>query len=598
MTGSKKRILLIDDEISGLDQLKSSLATEENEWIIERSNNPQQALQSILKTPPTVVICDYDMPQINGADLLRQVEAKHPFIHRFIIANRAEMEVLEDGIGSVFHFLPKPCPGNRLIQEIQRCLAIEEWLGKEQIKSVVGTLGELPSLPNLYLKIVDALDSDDISVELIGKQIAKDLTISAKILKIVNSSYFGFDETISDINQAVSVLGIDTVKNLVLAIQVFGENREGEIGKATDRLWGHSMAVAQGMQFETGSAKLAEGAYTAGLFHDIGKLIMLRAAPEDFKVAQEKAQGDSVNAWETETEHMGCNHAEAGAYLLARWGLPIEVVETAALHHQPANSSGASFSALASVVASNSIAEDKVSDLLPRGGNEIAFIESLGKAERWPKWNQFLNGDLDVSESDGQDPSTIADSDDSAASSKFDNPSIAIESAKLVSDPKIEAPEPKSFKKKAALIALCAPACAIFAIILFKGNNDQEAIAYTDDWESGSLATKRVANRESATSATESRFPTITVKELVDEITLEDFETVTTKELVKESYGPIRFPKIRVTQIYHDLPIPVAQIDSKLVRIGDKVSGAELVDIHRKNVVLQIEGKQKSYSVK
>ncbi len=295
---------------------------------------------------------------------------------------------------------------------------------------------------------------------------------------------------------------------------------------------------------------------------------------------------------------MGCNHAEAGAYLLARWGLPIEVVETAALHHQPVNSSGASFSALASVVASNSIAEDRVSDLLPGGGNEIAFIESLGKAERWPKWNQLTNGELDASESDGQDPSTIADSDDRAASSNFDNPSIATESAKLVSDPGIEAPEPKSFKKKAAIIALCATACAIFAIILFEGNNDQEAIAYTDDWESGSLATKRVADMENATSATGSRFPTITAKELVDEVTLEEFETVTTEELVEESYGPIRFPKIRVTQIYHDLPIPVAQIDSKLVRIGDKVSGAELVDINRKNVVLQIEGKKKSYSVR
>lgn len=98
--------------------------------------------------------------------------------------------------------------------------------------------------------------------------------------------------------------------------------------------------------------------------------------------------------------------------------------------------------------------------------------------------------------------------------------------------------------------------------------------------------------------ATESRFPRITAKELADEITLEEFETATTKELVEESYGPIRFPKIRVKQIYHDLPIPVAQIDSKLVRIGDKISGVKLVDINRKNVVLQIEGKQKSYSLK
>lgn len=466
---------------------------------------------------------------------------------------------------------------------------------------MVGTLGELPSLPTLYLKIVDALNSDDISVELIGKEIAKDLTISAKILKIVNSSYFGFDETISDINQAVSVLGIETVKNLVLAIQVFGDDREGAVGKATDRLWRHSMTVAQGsktiMQFETGSSKLAEGAYTAGLFHDIGKLIMLRAAPEAYSAAQTISQEKELDAWRAEAEHMGCNHAEAGAYLLARWGLPMEVVETAALHHEPVNSSGASFSALASVIASNSIAEERTETEEPTPGSEFAFIKSLGKAERWPKWRQLINGQLDASESSGTDNSADADCESASESSKFDTPSIASESAKLSSEPKIEAPKPKPFKRNVSIIALCAAACAAFAIILFKDNNDRDSDAYADDWESGSLRAKSAEPTPGA-GASESRYSTISAQDLVDEVTLEQFETVTTKDLVEESYGPIRFPKIRVTKIYHDLPIPVAQIDSKLVRIGDTVSGAELVDINQKNVVLQIEGKQKSYSVK
>ena len=99
---------------------------------------------------------------------------------------------------------------------------------------------------------------------------------------------------------------------------------------------------------------------------------------------------------------------------------------------------------------------------------------------------------------------------------------------------------------------------------------------------------------DSTTSATDRRFPTITAKELVDEVTLEEFETVTAIELVAESCSPIRFPKIRATQIYEDLPIRVAQIDSKLARIGDKVSGAEHVDIHSKNVVLRLERNRKA----
>ena len=147
--------------------------------------------------------------------------------------------------------------------EIQRCLSIEAWLGKSQIKNIVVTLGELPSFPSLYIKIVDTLKDDDVSIEKVGKAISNDITISVKILKIVHSSFFGSDETISDITQAVSVLGIETVKNLVLAIKVFSGTQEGEQKIQTDQLWHHSMSVAVGaknlMMYETGTSKLAEG---------------------------------------------------------------------------------------------------------------------------------------------------------------------------------------------------------------------------------------------------------------------------------------------------------------------------------------------------
>lgn len=596
MAKTKTRILLIDDEIDCLDQLKASLSSKEDQWILEYSNNPQQALESILSNPPTIVICDYRMPQMNGAELLRKAEEAHPFLHRFIVADRDELGILEDGIGSTFHFLPKPCPAKRLLTEIQRCLSIESWLGKTQIKNIVGTLGELPSLPSLYIKIVDALNDDDVSIEKVGKAISTDITISAKILKIVNSSYFGFDETISDITQAVSVLGIETVKNLVLAIQVFSDSQGGEQKSQTDRLWHHSMNVAISaknlMMYETGTSRLAEGAYTSGLFHDIGKLIMQRAAPDAYRSALEFAQLKQVSTWEAENEILGCNHGEAGAYLLARWGLPIEVVESAVLHHEPVNSSGSSFSALASVYVANRILSEKDSN--PRSEYNCPFISGMGKADQWPIWQSIVKGD------DSDEAVIPSDKDESSIEkpqTKWDS-----ESANPISTP--SSPEDQEVRKPKStrnlLVAgACTIACIAFAVSLFVKNTTQKTI---DDWEQGSFSSRSNASHFDSNKEELNAIEAISAQELVNQASDQYFTTVTAEELMTESFEsthePIKFPKINITKIYHDLPIPVANINSKLVRIGDRVSGAQVVEIEQKNVIVQYEGMRKSYSVK
>lgn len=604
MTNSNTRILLIDDEIDCLQQQRSSLESDSSNWTIEISNNPLEALESIKENPPTVVISDYHMPQINGAELLRQAESHHPFIHRFITAKRDELEILEDGIGSAFHFIPKPCPSERLKTEVQRCLAIENWLGKAQIKQIARSLGELPSLPSLYLKIVDALNDPDVSIDLVGKAIATDITISAKILQIVNSSYFGFDETISDITQAVSVLGIDTVKNLVLAIQVFSEQGADGQKALTDTLWRHSMNVAVGAkrltQYENSTNALAERAYTAGLFHDIGKLIMMRAAPDAYREALELAEKKNVPSWVAESEILGCHHAEAGAYLLARWGLPIEVVESAALHHDPVNASGDSFSALAAVFATNTLLGDSdtkdFSD--PESPYNHTFIQEIGKSDQWDIWEKIL--------SDSDDP-TLANNEPSTTrstpqGSKFDQ---EVDHSSLTVGERPETPPTTQMSVKNRIISVtCAAACVAFAGYLAIGKFSISPSASISDWEDGSFETAQSSANASDFDydREKSEFEPIAAEALIAESNLTEFQTISAEELIAESHVESRdavlFPKLRLTRIYHDLPIPVANVNSALVRIGDRVSGAQVIDINQKNIVVQVEGERKIYSLK
>ncbi len=598
MATTKTRILLIDDEIDCLNELKASLASKQDQWILEFSNNPQQALESILQDPPTVVICDYHMPQINGAELLREAEKAHPFLHRFIVAEREDLQILEDGIGSAFHYLPKPCQANRLESEIQRCLSIEKWLGKTQIKNIVGTLGELPSLPSLYLKIVEVLNDSDVSIEKVGKAISTDITISARILKIVNSSYFGFDETISDITQAFSVLGIETVKNLVLAIQVFNESEGGGQNPQSNRLWQHSMDVAIGarnvMMYETGSSRLAEGAYTSGLFHDIGKLIMQRAAPDAYQSAKEFAMRMQIPAWKAEDEVLGCNHAETGGYLLARWGLPIEVIESAVLHHEPVNSSGSSFSSLAAVYVANTILNNESAN--PESEYESSFISGLGRSDQWPSWKEVVTGE-EWDESSSRRGSEKTEPE-SPPKTKWETQSTP---ANQASSPSSESGKPsRGSRKKLIVSGVCAAACVAFAYVLVTNNSDSDSFA---DWEQESFTTELSHLDSDFDSQRQGATEPISDEVLANDETGErTFDTVTAEGLVAESFGQpvdaIKFPKINLTKIYHDLPIPVANVNSRLVRIGDRVSGASIVDIDQRNVIVQYEGIRKSYSVR
>ncbi len=598
MTHNDTRILLIDDEINALDHLRTALSSHSSNWTIEVSNNPQQALASIQSNPPSIVICDYRMPQMNGAELLREAERHHPFIHRFITADREELEILEDGIGSAFHYLPKPCPSERLVTEIQRCLAIEKWLGKDQIKQIVGSLGELPSLPSLYQKISAALDDPNSSIDDVGEVIATDITISAKILQIVNSSYFGFDETVSNITEAVGILGIGTVKNLVLAIQIFDGDSDKQQKAKTDKLWRHSMNVATSskkiMLYETSAPGIAEGAYTAGLFHDIGKLIIQRAAPEAYTDALVAAQNKGIHPWQAESEILGCNHAEAGAYLLARWGLPVGVVESAALHHDPVNSSGSSFSALAAVFAANALCGDKDSPKDFENSDSPynhPFIASIGKRQQWNAWDNIISGDEEVA---------LAAEIAAPHPTRFDSPT---DHSQLQIGNRPAKPEdpPKSNRKWIATGIGAAASIAFAAFLALNSSSDYSDKVYAD-WESGSFESNPNVAQDFEYDREKSSFEPISAEALIAESVLTEFEPITADELVAEAkiepVAEVKFPKLNVTRIYHDLPIPTADVNSRLVRIGDRVSGADVIEINPENVVVQFEGEIKSYSLK
>ena len=209
-------------------------------------------------------------------------------------------------------------------------------------QELVAKVKNLPPVPNAALRLVGLLDKPDTENDDIVQAIRYDNVLTAKLLRACNSPYFGFSEPVSSVDQAVLVLGHQQILHIVLTL-AFGSTMAvplpGYASQSTE-LWQHSLTTAMAAEVVANSGLNinveTSVAFTAGLLHDIGKLVMGQVidAPAFAKI-QDRIRETGVSRSQAEREVMGSDHAEVGAWLLKTWNLPQEVVEAVANHHHP-----------------------------------------------------------------------------------------------------------------------------------------------------------------------------------------------------------------------------------------------------------------------
>jgi HD-like signal output (HDOD) protein len=237
-------------------------------------------------------------------------------------------------------YLSKPCDADALRATIERTCTLRDWLANATIKRVVSSMESLPSMPSLYAEIIKALESPDVHVGKVATIIAKDVGMTAKVLQLVNSAYFSLRQHVAGITQAVNLLGLDTIKSLVLSLQVFSQFEEKKIlALSIDKVWRHSLRVGVAakaiMKHETKDPTLIDDAFMAGMLHDMGKFILAANFPEDYVRIKEMAEAEKISLAESEKKLLGTTHAEIGGYLLTLWALPDSIVEAVTFHHSP-----------------------------------------------------------------------------------------------------------------------------------------------------------------------------------------------------------------------------------------------------------------------
>lgn len=211
-------------------------------------------------------------------------------------------------------------------------------MSRENLIQILDNISDLPTLPTVYIRVNRLLQSPNSNVNQIARIIESDQAISSKVLRLVNSSFFGFCRRVTQINQAVVLLGFNAIRNTVLSISVFESFRSStSINFDRREFWRHSIAtglIARCLARLLGIEQQDE-AFSGGILHDLGKLVLDQHLPEKFARILELALGQNIPMIEAERLILGTDHAEIGEYLMEKWNLPHILVEMVALHHTP-----------------------------------------------------------------------------------------------------------------------------------------------------------------------------------------------------------------------------------------------------------------------
>jgi putative nucleotidyltransferase with HDIG domain len=279
---------------------------------------------------------------MDGAELLSQVREKYPATIRIALSGYSDSEMILESVKATHLFLSKPADQETIKRTIDKAMSLKMLLHNEKIDELVSRIKTPPSLPSVYEEITAELASPDCSITNIGDIIGRDIAMSAKVLQLVNSAFFGLARQVESPVEAANYLGLDTVRSLTLSIKVFESfQAEGTDSKQIDALWSHSQytascakAIAKHLAL---SEALANTAYTGGLLHDIGRLLLLNYFADDYVKVTQSMEIYEMDARSCEQQVFGVSHELVGSYLLSLWGLPNKVVECVAYHHDPAH---------------------------------------------------------------------------------------------------------------------------------------------------------------------------------------------------------------------------------------------------------------------
>ncbi|HKA86911.1 MAG TPA: response regulator [Haliangiales bacterium] len=392
---SVPRVLFVDDEPGALRELEGQLRARRVGWEASFALGGERALEEVRQRPFDVVVTDMRMPGLDGDAVLQVVKNQHPATTRIVLAGRADRGAVMRSLGVAQIVLAKPCPVEEVIGAVERASRQREILREDRLVRMVGKVNRLPSPPKSYWALTHALDDPECTVAAVVRIIEGDPAMAAKLLQIANSAYFGSGRRVSGIEPAVVMLGLELVRTLTLAAHVFqlGDGLPGSVAAALTRIRDHSFMVARVARVLAQGAERGEEAFTAGLLHDIGLVVVAVTQPEAF-IAVEAARRAGKPSVQSERRIAGATHADIGAYLLGLWWLPAGIVEDVRHVDEPSRADPSRWGTIAVLHAADRLVKEATNPEEP-AELDLEFLAQAGVASKIDLWRALARKEFE-----------------------------------------------------------------------------------------------------------------------------------------------------------------------------------------------------------
>lgn len=331
-----KRILFVDDEVQILKSLARLFI--DTDYDVLTAESGEDALKILENEEINLVVSDMRMPYMDGYQLLCEIRKKYPKVLRVILSGYADEKVifkaLQQNVSKLYMF--KPWNNDALLKLVEQIFETEDLLSNRDLLLLVNNFGELPTIKSSYQRVIEMIDKDGEIFE-ISQEIERDLSISTKVLHIVNSAFYGIKT--GSVRQAVTYLGLQNIRSLILSTSII--DSMGNVGLKTDfleELWKHAFLTNKVLHFlyeKCLQKKMPESANSAGLLHNIGIVFMLKSFSDKYICLVREAEIEGLDMIEHEKTVFKATHQETGGYLLRWWDLPFPIVEAALYHHNP-----------------------------------------------------------------------------------------------------------------------------------------------------------------------------------------------------------------------------------------------------------------------
>ncbi|MHC4294331.1 MAG: HDOD domain-containing protein [Planctomycetota bacterium] len=391
----KIKILFVDDEPRILSGLRRMLHLMRGEWDMEFATGGAEALGALAGRSFDIIVSDMRMPGVDGVELLGKVQSRYPHIVRVALSGQASRDTVLRSIGLVHQYLAKPCDAETVKSTLMRICALKDLVGSGALSERLSQMQTIPSLPSIYDVISEISHSSETSINEIGQLVSQDLGMSARVMQLVSSAFFSRSFCGSGPAEAADFLGTDIVRAMLTTERAFSQFEQGTLNwLPVERITRHCRLVGQCAgaiaNAENAAGNVANHAFIAGLLHDVGKIALAAELPEEYEPIMTSPCGERGAAVRMEREKFGATHAEAGAYLMGLWGLPEQVVEAIAFHHDPTKSSTTEFTPLTAVHAADFLINE-VDSTSEVGGNEDiddTYLVELNLLERVATWRE------------------------------------------------------------------------------------------------------------------------------------------------------------------------------------------------------------------